>query len=490
MSSTSRRVLISCVIISIVVILCVGLIGLAGIGIYKLYPPNAAEQVVTEETSQLNLDTPKPATQDPDLQPAEPNPDQGYTGQSTTQAPAPESTLPAEVISQMDTIQAQVVDLRGLQPLADVELNLLSPEELREQVMTDFLEDYSTEDARLDAVILAAFGLLDPQFNLYELYIELYSEQIIGYFDTDTKGMYVIQGASFSAPERLTYAHEFTHALQDQHYQIEDVLRYEQEYCETDTEYCAAVLALLEGDASLLELQWLYKFASSQDIQEIQEYYTGYESPVFESAPSFLQEDFLFPYYYGYIFVESIHQAGGWSAVDQVYAHPPVSTEQILHPERYPDVTPVLVELPDMLPFLEGSWQELDRNVLGEWYTYLLLAEPENKNAKLDPEDAQQAADGWAGDIYVIYHQEITNQTILILKTIWKNEAEARQFSEAFQEYAGVRFDTDSTLGNEFWSWKNDQEYSDFSLNGNTTTWVIAPNADLADLIRTNLESD
>lgn len=490
MSSTSRRVIISCAIISIVTILCVGLIGLAGIGIFTLYPPTAAEQVITEETSQLNPDKPAPVTQSPDLLTAEPSQDQDPETQRTTPEPTPEPSLPAEVISQMNTIQSQVVDLRGLVPLDDVDLNLLSPEELRQQVMTDFLEDYTTEDARLDALILAAFGLLDPQFNLYELYIELYSEQIIGYYDTDTKGMYVIQGASFSAPERLTYAHEFTHALQDQHYQIEESLRYEQEYCETDTEYCAAILALLEGDASLLELQWLYKYASSQDIQEIQEYYTGYESPVFESAPSFLQEDFLFPYFYGHIFVESIHQAGGWSAVDQVYAQPPVSTEQILHPERYPDVTPQTVDLPDMLPVLQGNWQELDRNVLGEWYTYLLLAEPENENARIDPEDAQQAADGWAGDTYLIYHEEETNQIILILNTVWKNEAEARQFSEAFQGYAGARFDAIAASGSEFWSWENDQEYSDFSLNGNATTWILAPNADLADLIRGNLGAD
>jgi hypothetical protein len=484
MSTTTRRVLISCAVILAAITLCICLLGLAGIGIFVLNPPAAAEQVLTVEPFPASTIVPEPEIPDPSPTDSDP----GAPVPTATSMPAPETSLPAEVVNQMDTIQAQVVDLRDLPALESVDRYLLTAQQLRERVINDFLEDYSPEEAKDDALVLNAFGLLDSQFDLYDLYIELYSEQIVGYYDSDTKEMYVIQGTGFSGPERLTYAHEYVHALQDQHYNIEEGLRFEEDYCETNTEYCAAVQALLEGDASLLEMQWLFDHATTQDIQEIQEFYTSYESPVFEAAPSFLREDFIFPYFYGQTFVETIHEAGGWAAVDQVYANPPLSTEQILHPERYPDVVPVPVELPDIRPVLDSNWRELDRNVLGEWYTYLLLAEPLNEEAKLEQELSQQAADGWAGDSYVVYHLDEADQTVLILQTVWKNEDEASQFSQAFLDYASARFGVQVSTGSDSWSWENEQIYSELNLDKTVTTWILAPNADILELIRSNLE--
>jgi hypothetical protein len=488
MSTTTRRVLISCAIISIAIFCCIGLIGLAGISIFTLYPPTVSEQTLTSESLATGTDRPETQPTEPSPPPTDTDPDADTPNQAPTLEVTPEASLPVEILTQMDTIQAQVSELRGLQPREAVDRYLLTPDELRERVINDFMDDYSPEDARDDAIILAALGLLDAQFDLYNLFIELYTEQIVGYYDSDTKEMYVIQGTGFSGPERLTYAHEYVHVLQDQHHNINEGLRFEQEYCESNTEYCAAVQSLLEGDASLLEMQWLFNHATNQDIQEIQEFYSGYQSPVFETAPSFLSEDFLFPYLYGHAFVEEIYDAGGWTAVDQAYANPPVSTEQILHPERYPDVTPLPVELPDFLPILGSGWRELDRNILGEWYTYLLLAEPLNEEARLDQERSREAADGWAGDYYVIYHLDGSNQTILLLRTIWKNESEARQFSDAFLDYASSRFETQPTSGRDTWSWESNQTYTEFYLDGITTTWIFAPDAGIADLIRANLE--
>jgi hypothetical protein len=489
MSTTSRRVLISCAIIGIASVLCIGLIVLIGIGIFTFYPPTVAEQLPTAEPYEASTAVPELQPEEPNQLPKETASDPDSPVQTPTLEPVPETSLPAEVLTQMDTLQGQVVELRGLQPIESVDRYLLTPQQLRERVMNDFLEEYSQEDARDDTLVLAALGLLDSQFDLYDLYIELYSEQIVGYYDSDTKEMYIVQGTGFSAPERFTYAHEYVHALQDQHYKIEEGLLYEQEYCESNTEYCAAVLAMLEGDASLLELQWLINYATDQDFQEIQEFYTGYESPVFEAAPSFLREDFLFPYSYGHTFVETHYKAGGWSAIDRAYANPPVSTEQILHPERYPDVIPVPVELPDYLPLLEGNWRELDRNILGEWYTYLLLTEPLNEEARLDQDVSQQAADGWAGDSYVVYYQDETNQTILLLRTVWKNETEARQFSDAFQDYADARFGVQTSSAGDAWSWESNQAFSELTQDGMVTSWILAPDADLAGQILNNLET-
>ena len=397
MSSTSRRVVISCAILSVAILLCVGIIGITGIGIFTLYPPAASQQEGTPPPDDSILPEPESLPVEPTSTLPDPSPEATPTEEIPAE-PTPQTSLPDEIIEQMDEIQAQVIQLRGLEPLQPVERFLLTPEQLRTRVIEDFLEDYTQEDARDEAQVWAAFGLLEADFDLYDFYVELLSEQVVGFYDSDTKEMYIIQGRGFNGTERLTYAHEFVHALQDQHYQIDEGLGYNDEDCEQNIDYCAAISSVLEGDASLLELQWLYAHATAQDIRDIQDFYQTYESPYFDAAPSFLREDFIFPYRAGQEFVEAIYQQSGWQGVDQVYANPPRSTEQILHPERYPDVLPVDVELPEFDDILGEGWRELERSLWGEWYTYLMLAESLEEGARPEPEVAQMAADGWAGD--------------------------------------------------------------------------------------------
>jgi hypothetical protein len=203
--------------------------------------------------------------------------------------------------------------------------------------------------------------LLDKDFDLYNFYLDLYSEQIAGFYDQEIKEMFIVQDNDFAGPERLTYAHEYVHALQDQQYDIENGLRFNDDACESDSERCAAVQSLLEGDASLTEAHWLSNFATLEDQKDLADFYNELKSPVFDRAPAFMQEDFLFPYQQGQKFVEALFDLGGWEFVNQAYENPPVSTEQILHPEMYPDNSPVTVNLPDLVSFLDQAWVETDR---------------------------------------------------------------------------------------------------------------------------------
>ena len=104
---------------------------------------------------------------------------------------------------------------RGLEPNGDFTRQMFTPEELRQRVLDDFLEDYSREEAKTDVISTAAFGLIEPDFEFYDFYIDLLSEQVAGFYDNETKEMAVIQGEGWGGPERMTYAHEYFHALQD-----------------------------------------------------------------------------------------------------------------------------------------------------------------------------------------------------------------------------------------------------------------------------------
>lgn len=393
--------------------------------------------------------------------------------------------IPAEIISEMDEIEKQVIALRGLTPKGRVGRALLTPQELRQRVIDDFLDDYTDEEARDDALTLTAFGLLEPDFDLYDFYLELLSEQIAGFYDDETKQMYVIQGEGFYGPERLTYAHEYTHALQDQNFDFKNGLGYTDEACEQDSERCAAIQALIEGDASILELEWFSNHATPLDIFQIQEFYRNYQSPIFDSAPVFLQEDFLFPYTYGQAFVQSLYDEGGWAAVDRAYQDLPLSTEQILHPERYPEDKPRTINLPELTGSLPDGWRERDRGVMGEWYSYLILAFGLDPDARLNESQAQTACEGWGGDAYVVLYNDRTDETAMILSTSWESSAEAVEFASAFEEYANARFGSFKEKTGHKWIWESSNGVTVFIFDRANTIWVFAPDMKLADqLIR------
>mgnify|MGYP001045095132 CR=1 FL=1 len=408
----------------------------------------------------------------------------------TQDAPATAAELPPAVVRSMNQIQRDVMEIRGLQASDDVPRALLSSDELRQRVIDDFLADYTPEDAQLDVIELSAFGLVEPGFDFLTFFTELLSEQVAGFYDDEFKEMYVVAGEDFGGMERLTFAHEYVHALVDQTYDIQNGLDFTDESCEADTERCAAIQALMEGDATNVELEWFINYATQADQQELIAEASSYSSPVFDSAPPFMQEDFLFPYVKGQTFVPSLLDQGGWEAVDAAYQNLPVSTEQILHPKLYPNDRPLLVELPDLSAALGEGWQELDRNVLGEWYTYLTLARGWRVETQLDDETALAAAAGWGGDAYVVYHNDTSGATVLVVDWLWDREAEADEFAGAFATYASARFGVNSQRTGKWSTWETPSAVSLLYTHDNRTIWVYAPNAETAQAIVDTLEVD
>jgi len=308
----------------------------------------------------------------------------------------------------------------------------------------------------------------------------LYSEQIAGFYDDETKEMVVVQGEEFAGPERMTYAHEYTHALQDAQYDLEDGLKLDDETCEQDSEYCAAVTALIEGDASFTETQWFLEHSSLKDKREVVEFYQEYESPIFDDMPAFLQEDMIFPYVNGLEFVTYLFENGGFEAVDEAYRNPPVSTEQILHPERYPDDKPIKIELDDFSSLLGEGWEEIDRNTFGELYTYLMLGLPINETWALSEEVALDAAEGWGGDLYLVYHHTEKDQDVLISLSEWDTQNDADEYWDAFTTYAVNRWGSNYQNINDSYSWEIDGQSVLIKRQANQVLWIIAPESSLA----------
>ncbi|MCH7663186.1 MAG: hypothetical protein IH859_04865 [Chloroflexi bacterium] len=397
--------------------------------------------------------------------------------------------MPPDVREEMALIEEQVMELRELQLDGPVLRILYSDEQLRERVINDFFSDYTPEEATLDATILALFGLVEPDTDLLAAYIELYSEGIAGFYDDETGEMVVVQGAGFGGVEHFAYAHEFAHVLQDQTYDFDDGLGYTHEACDEDGEFCIALQALIEGDASFTQFSWFIEYATDEQRDDLFEFYSDFESPAFEASPAYMQQDLLFPYTYGQEFVSYLYDRGGWTAVDSAYGNPPVSSEQILHPGRYPDDVPVRINLPDLLPVLGLDWELLEEDTLGEWFTFLMLAYGIDAQARLSEFRARDAAEGWGWDRYAVYLDSQTQKLVLVVQHVWDSEEDANEYAQAFQDYATARFGDPVSIESNKITWFAADGYHVLHFDEEQTTWIFAPDEETADAIWDAMQS-
>jgi hypothetical protein len=476
-SKKTRNILLSCAVIIIVTCICLGLILISGVGVSTIWPFDFGSGAVIPPPVEVSPFTPEVEVEDP----VDPLP-------TVVVTPEAAETLPDDIAEIVLEIEAQVSQIRGLTLTNPVPRILMSPEELEDVVVNEFFADYTDEDARQDVLVLSLLGLLPPNFDLKNFYNELYSEQIAGFYDSETQEIYIVKGVAFGASEKLTYAHEFTHVLQDQTFRFDEGMNYNEEACEADSERCAAIQALIEGDASYTEVLWFQTHATRADYLDLLQTFEDISSPVFDAAPPYIQADLYFPYEKGFAFVEFLFDQSGYEAIDAAFLDPPVSTEQILHPDRYPWDQPQPVVLPNLEAVLGDSWVLFDENVMGEWYTYLILAYGHDESYQIAEDQAQQAAAGWGGDAYAFYHNEGTDELIFILDMVWDTRLDADEFMVALASYAGLRWSPASqqVMGQPTW------EGSDGTVvllqDGDRTLWVIAPTNNLAEILISELQ--
>jgi hypothetical protein len=245
---------------------------------------------------------------------------------------------------------------------------------------------------------------------------------------------------------------------------------------------------LIEGDASQTEILWFQTYASMDDYSDLMDLFDQLETPILDSAPPFMSADLYFPYEKGLAFVQFLYDQGGYEAVDDAYLSPPVSTEQILHPEKYPEDAPLSVELPDLSRVLGNSWKLFDQNVMGEWYTYLILNKPYDDKFQIGESQALEAAEGWGGDTYSVYLNENTDEAIFVMDAVWDTIEDANQFFFAFDQYASKRWEPVSTSVFDAELWQGEGMSVALSRNEARTLWVMAPNRDLLETILSEIQ--
>jgi hypothetical protein len=332
-----------------------------------------------------------------------------------------------EIAQQLAQIEQETVKVRGLEPTGPVPSQIIDHDQLRANLQKQLETSYSQAEADQDTLELWLFRLVnDRSLDLYQLQLDLLTEQVIGYYDNDAKELFVISDTAGLPPlAQYTMSHEYTHALQDQHYDL-GKMRPEDSH---DADRDEAVTSLIEGDAVLSSTYWALQYMNKSDLADIANGSGELSSSVLDSAPPYIQKTLLFPYDQGLNFVTSLYGQGGFDAIDAAFADPPTSTEQILHPEKYLAAerdNPQAVTLPDLTGALGAGWAQQDTDTLGEFDLNELLVEN-----GADSGDADQAAAGWGGATYALYTHDADG--LVIMDSAWDTQADADEFADAMR---------------------------------------------------------
>ena len=344
-----------------------------------------------------------------------------------SQEPAPSgSAVAGDNAATYAAIEEQVLAIRGLEAKQDVNPTILDEQGVKEHTERNFREDNPPEYIEANEVLLRAFGLLEPDESLEELYIELLGSQVAGFYSPDTKELYVVSKSGALGPtEKTTYAHEYNHALQDQNFDLESLGF--SEIGESDRSI--ARLALVEGDATLLMSVWqLNNLTQAEIMQLLGESLDPEATEILQRMPPVLRDSLFFPYTQGLTFTQRIQSAGGWDAVNEAFENLPASTEQILHPEKYDaGEEPVDVTLPsDLATAMGDGWSVTLEDTLGEFQIDLWLENAGGAGVS----DSAGAAAGWGGDRVAILQGE-NDDWAVALKTQWDTKADLEEFRQA-----------------------------------------------------------
>lgn len=344
-------------------------------------------------------------------------------------------------LKQVESILQDMVQIRDLEVAKPVQVNTLDRTQLRQKLQDQLATEVPPEKIAAEEALYKHLGMLKPDFNYRNFMVELYTEQIGGFYDPKTQELRLIKGMSMTGLEQqMLIAHELTHALQDQHYHLQNYLK----PGDDNDDRTLAQMALIEGDATLAASEYVQFKTSERPFMGIFEALGSVVSAAkmtlsfekFRSAPKFIRDSLVFPYDQGLQFVSSFRQQGwSWKQMARLYHQPPLSTEQILHPQAYLEPDPPQAVKLSLQPYLKGA-KLLSENVWGE------LSYRQYLQHYLPWKEARASATGWQGDRFQVFQGAkpgAAGQRFAFFSR-WDSEVQAEQFLHAYRQSLNARY--------------------------------------------------
>ena len=347
------------------------------------------------------------------------------------QAGAAATAQNAALVSTTAAVLKETSELRELSILRAVKSGAQSRADIERMIIKNLDADTTPEEMRSAEVLLKAFGLAPKEFAYRSFLIKLLTEQVAGYYDPKAQQFYLADWIELEG-QKPVMAHELTHALQDQHFNLK---RFEK-WPKGDSDAELAAHALIEGDATLAMTLYMARnplialaFIKSLGSQQL-------STEHFKQAPRALRESLLFPYEQGSAWATQVYRRGGWQMVSQAFAKLPQSTEQILHAEKYFSYeAPQKLTLPEFKTVLGPTWKRSETDVNGEWGYFLILDEFIGDEA-----ESKKASEGWGGDRFAMYETGKPDEVFLAQLTAWDTPQDAKEFFDAYAKRTAKRY--------------------------------------------------
>lgn len=335
--------------------------------------------------------------------------------------------VPALRADSLASARATVEKIRQRQFKAPVTMKTITRAELRPFLVKNISKSVGTpaEYQR----ILETMQLVDRDPKLIEKLLDLFDSQVLAFYDPESHTYYGFDkmpevAAGLPGMEEMIHVHELVHALQDQHFEIGARM----DALQLDFDRGHAYQALVEGEASLVMFAALVQ-ALGQTLDDLVANEAMMEAmskaaaaaPGMENAPRYFVESLIFPYIDGFKFVAAAYRQGGWAAVDKLHQNPPISTEEILHPEQYFERVAVTsaAKIEGVGSLADGTF----KTDVGEFLWRFLVGE--------------EAGKGSAGGTFTI--QKSKKGSTSLVETQWDTEADAVEFVKAYERFLRER---------------------------------------------------
>ena len=323
---------------------------------------------------------------------------------------------------------------------------------------------------------MQVLGLIPPDFDFEAFEIKVLTEEIAGLYDPKSKEFFV----AADVPEerrKVVMAHELTHALQDQNFQLDDWMHAGKTY-----DGMIARDAVGEGSAMMAMIDYAIRSVnlSVRDLADISRYIRprmpagGENLQLWLKTPPFLHDEFLFVYLTGGVFSQRVLQAHtGWIDFKTAFENPPASSSQVMHPDLYfKKVAPKSVELPAAKEFLSDEWQKLDENVLGELRLRGMLTK------YVGWVTAGNAASTWDGDRYQIWENQKDKRTLLIYRQDFSDTAGTSNFFSTYSQALDTKYPDHSDEQTQPLAYSFHTGAGDVSLHCEATHCLLIEGAD------------
>ncbi|MBT7012174.1 MAG: hypothetical protein HN961_04600 [Planctomycetes bacterium] len=353
-----------------------------------------------------------------------------------------------DLTAKVRTIMKKVQGIRKWKFTEMVGAGVQSPDEFLVFARKEFEEEYGEEKFAAWSEAYGMLGLIKPGTDLLEAYMTLLRSQVGGYYDPKTKTFYMMDTFPPGAMADVIMAHELTHALDDQVHGLEQMMSIAEG--NSDTEF--AVRAVAEGSGTSLMNLYTVRgvqggFLDMNELQETMMHQMETQGAMLREAPPYLVMTLSLPYLEGNKFltqqsniVMASMAAPTNDDLNHAFQNPPVSSEQILHFEKYWDPKkrddPKVVDLSDVSASLGEGWKLVEQDTLGELGCFCVttteFADLSTQEGQMNGIWTNDAATGWGGDRWYFYKGP-DEQAFIVWGTIWDSAKDATEFAAAMR---------------------------------------------------------